>query len=258
MKISASEGVLDPETAIRFLQACFQHPQLRTLEYGFGIHFGRDYDRSLNELLTSSTPAENKMESTVVSSPPSKITTIRLKCDRFYDYHMYPASFLIRDLLNHCPYLERFEAPRMDSVYKGMSETYPGILCLNLQHIKFTARGYGTKEFINFIIEECSRGTGLKSCQLGFPVKGTYANETLNNLAQHHSGTLEDVEILDSLTVCSQVLDPSIYMADGGAWTVSEKLFRQIGRLTKLETLALGWVDSDGGKILGEDRKEEL
>ncbi|KAF9356061.1 hypothetical protein BGX26_005782 [Mortierella sp. AD094] len=173
--------------------------------YGFGIYFGCYNDRSLNELLTSSTPAENKMDSTVVSSPQSKIATIRLNRDRPNDYQRYPASFLIRNLLNHCPYLEQFEAPQLDIFHKGTRETYPGILCLNLQHITFTVSDWTAKEFINFIIEECAKGTGLKFCQLDFPSKNTfYANETLDNLAQHHSGTLEDFEILDSLTMCSE------------------------------------------------------
>ncbi|KAF9356060.1 hypothetical protein BGX26_005781 [Mortierella sp. AD094] len=306
MEISASGDTINSETATRFLLACVQLPQLRTLEYNFGIEFDYYQDPSSNELLPSSTHAENEMKSSVISSPGSKITTIKINYSWYQCYQWYPASFLIRFLLSHCPYLERFEAHQIFIDYKGAREIYPGILFLNLQHIAFTDNDGTNKLFINFIIKECAKGTGLKSFQLSLQYyRNSFGGQILGYLTSNHSGTLEDVEISDSgiisiegvrsllksseglkrlcihrkvalLLDCNELVDfdwvcsnlktlslrvmftSGSYIADGGVWTVPEKLFSHIGRLTKLETLALGWVDEDKDDILYPNRKKEL
>ncbi|KAF9356594.1 hypothetical protein BGX26_005053 [Mortierella sp. AD094] len=283
-------------TATQLLEACFQHPQLTELRCGFNINDEDYITQKLSTFLLSIIERKDDLDSTL-----SKITSIELPRSK-----RYLPSVLLRFLRDFLPNLERVVFPPIgildDNVLGVLTETW----CPNLQHVSCLLRCRHTRDFIIPLLTRCFKGIGLKSFHSHslHDDRPELESSLVETLLKYHSETLEDIEIMDFISLkpgdlrnilmtCKKLERLRIVASDdfqskyvamlSGEWVCTSlkelalvlplecvkreydelgdedepwmvtSLFKQIGRLVKLETLCLGLRDDYFG-----DKRQEL
>ncbi|KAI8351908.1 hypothetical protein B0O80DRAFT_104509 [Mortierella sp. GBAus27b] len=195
------------DTGLRFFSVCFNHPQLIDLRCGFSIHFGSPEHAALSDSLL-----EIINDSKKKSIPDKQPTMSRIKTLILPSFYPgYAPDFLCTLLKDHLPNIERFrfgsilEDHNMELVDAFRDAVAQG--CSKLQHAEFHCR-HDDKN-----LEEATKGVtlgckewGLKSFRrvgFRFGFRKTSGMETLLN---HHSSTLEEVELDDCILAASHVL----------------------------------------------------
>ncbi|KAG0000840.1 hypothetical protein BGZ80_008374 [Entomortierella chlamydospora] len=285
------------KSGLEFLLTCFQHPRLEDLRCDFSFAStgnSKTFGRTLDSALSPLAPKRRKKSLSSTAPSGSIITAIKLP-----HFNEKMASIVVRVLYivrDFCPHLERFEIPNLHFDYDAERDCPSEGWFNHLQHITYPNSYYRvpiygpSPNFVNSLLEGCSKGAGIKTLDLPDLRDGENASKEANllgTLAKFYSRTLEEINIdhyvsLTSrdiqdilktsekltkfwiptttlvgtlsgdwvclnLKVLSLVFDASTEQGNGQGGKQSQVLaathvFEQIGRLTKLETLRLGWT----------------
>ncbi|KAF8975346.1 hypothetical protein BGZ46_009196 [Entomortierella lignicola] len=272
-KLSVFGDRVNLDDTLKFLLACLLHPRLADLTCDFRASFSIYAEESLSELLCSLDETKEKKESSSSISHGSIISAIKLPSSI-----VYPARFICRLLRDHLPYMKQFEVPDARFNDDNDFEDFTSNPCPNLEHITISNHGQAPSYFISNLLYVT---TGIKSCRIhslyNTLMEDVYV---LDILVDNHASTLEEIMIsesdiirstsvqniliecknlrklwfdVESYTVlnpeplidgawqCTNLQELALVLDFSGTFMRTKQIFDQIGRLTKLEKLALGW-----------------
>jgi len=199
--------------ATKFLNVCFQHPQLIHLEYRALDH--RWYDKPTPDSIAKAhfESLLNVLEHTFRTNASSEIVPgCRLKSLALPHVETgYPESFLIPLLKTHLPELERFDVPILDGPYEDSLEKVVSGYCSKLKHLSgFLENQYRNANATIAVIRGCAKWGGLESFEMAYH---DYYEETVDpghklieTLMKYHSTTLEEVHIQSN--ACDMLWNP--------------------------------------------------
>ncbi|KAF9086304.1 hypothetical protein BGX27_003226 [Mortierella sp. AM989] len=301
--LGQGEKTIDTSIAMALLAVGLLHPQLQELSFNFTMAKTKkdpDFSAVLDYL---------KSAKTSDGSFKSKISSLRLPT---YDGG-YPISFLESLLGDHVPAIESFSIPNIvNGSQVDLSEAIGG-LCHRIQHIdcSVTAANLSGAIVKAFISGRSQKLRTFRATPFDDFDRNKRPLDVMKTLIQHHSETLENIELLDCTAIKSEEIQ-NIFKTCGklkrcwitsgakktvsidfddivsGEWlchdleelslvlnrgtggggggdvimgppeSVAERVYAQIGRLVKLEKLALGCNMDEGASARAKDFDMDL
>ncbi|KAI8351909.1 hypothetical protein B0O80DRAFT_454980 [Mortierella sp. GBAus27b] len=204
-QLTLNGTIVDNDTGLRLFSVCFNHPQLTDLRCDFSAVFGQEELSRLLEIVKDSKKEPRIDEEPTMS--PIKALVLPLT------YDGYTPDFLCTLLKDHLPDIEHFYFHSINNdVAVDLTEAFRDAVaqgCRKLQRLEFMYDYSGSTH-----IEKAIKGAILGSKEWGLKsIRGAYVGDMdtesnpsmMTALLDHHSSTLEDVELVQSKHVASHV-----------------------------------------------------